>query len=152
MLFLIHGCHGAFPVDLVHINLCLTLQYCAPPDLPDFTQRKLGENTKLPLIRSTTSAEHTHQRIKMQITLKELLYLSRREGQLHWWVKQILYQHTFARLQTPQGILRVDFVREFSLHQDPLRSSLVHRYTNSPRLQVHRHLHAKAGSRKIVFN
>lgn len=63
---------------------------------------------------------------------------------MHWWVKQILYQHTFARLQTPQGILSVNFVCEFSLHQDPLRSSLVHRYTDSPGLQVHRHLHAEA--------
>lgn len=46
MLLFIYSCHSAFPVDLVHIDLGLTLQHGAPPNLPGFTEGQLEEKSK----------------------------------------------------------------------------------------------------------
>lgn len=58
-------------------------------------------------------------------------------------LKKKSHQYTAAWFQTPEGILRVDFVCELAFHQDFFRRALLRCHAHATRLKADGHLRAQ---------
>lgn len=117
VLLLVHRCHGALAVDLVDVDLLLPLQHRVPPNLRGLAERQL-------------EAEHERRELKKKLLIFRSLFMQTELQRVG------THDHAAPGLQAPQGVLGVDLVGEFSLHQSFLLGSLLHAHFNAAGLQA----------------